>query len=291
MLEASNRCGGWLHSQQHAVSTIDVSGKKMNTSLVLEKGPRTMRPRGKEGWTAVQLVRVLSIPVRIRNFVTEMRHSYTQADELGLTEQIVTTKTNAASAKKRYIYYPDQLNHLPHSLLSLATSLRQPALQGFLPALLTEAFRSKSPAALDSADESVDSFVRRRLGPRVADNLISAMIHGIYAGDAKHLSVRAIFPSLWRMEQSRGSLTAGLCLSAYSDETKRSKEAVERIQATLKQETRNKLRGASVWSLKGGFQGLADSLVERLRQTDNVDLVSNAEVQSIDVQQQQIKVS
>lgn len=145
---------------------------------------------------------------------------------------------------------------------------------------MTEVFKSRRN--LNLSDESVDAFIRRRLGQHVADTLISAMIHGIYAGNSKELSMRAIFPSLWRMERSWGSITTGMLLSSYTDETKASKEAVDKLQASVKQETRNKLRDASVWSLQGGFQRLADRLVERLRAAPNIQLVSNARTNSID---------
>lgn len=165
-------------------------------------------------------------------------------------------------------------------------------MQGILHAFLTESLKSSRRDSQSTTDESVDSFVRRRLGPNAADNLISAMIHGIYAGDSRQLSIRAVFPSLWKMETERGSITAGMLLSRFTEETKKTAESIEKIQNSLKQETRNKLRQASVWSLKEGIEGLSTRLIDRLRAMPNVELIPSAKVTSIRTQDQQpIQVS
>lgn len=213
----------------------------------------------------------------------ESSFGHVQVEDLGLSDQLITVPKSAPAAKNRFIYYPDRLNKLPHSLLSLGTALQQPALQNFLSALFTEAFKSgrKGKGALD-ADESVDAFIRRRLGPGVADNLISAMVHGIYAGDSHQLSVRALFHSLWQMERQAGSITVGMMMRRFTDQAKDSAERFERTRDSLTQSSRNKLRNASVWSLKGGLEGLSTRLVERLEAQPNVRLLNNAEVESID---------
>src|SRR6185437_4646091 len=54
---------------------------------------------------------------------------------------------------------------------------------------------SNRPAGID--DESVDSFLSRRFGPKFARIFGSALVHGIYAADSRLLSVRAAFPSIW----------------------------------------------------------------------------------------------
>lgn len=49
-------------------------------------------------------------------------------------------------------------------------------------------------------DESVGDFVTRRFGPTIADNMLSALFHGIYAGDIYKLSARTLLATLWYME-------------------------------------------------------------------------------------------
>lgn len=55
-------------------------------------------------------------------------------------------------------------------------------------------------------DESVWDFAARRLGPEAADRLIAPMVLGVFAGDAKRLSLRAAFPRMAELEAEHGSL-------------------------------------------------------------------------------------
>lgn len=58
----------------------------------------------------------------------------------------------------------------------------------------------------DDADESVWDFAARRLGPEFASRLIQPMVLGIFAGDAKRLSLPAAFPIMAELEREHGSL-------------------------------------------------------------------------------------
>jgi oxygen-dependent protoporphyrinogen oxidase len=60
------------------------------------------------------------------------------------------------------------------------------------------------------ADESVASFVTRRLGREVYENLVEPLMSGIYAGDGEMLSLAATFPQLRQLELQFGSLLKGL---------------------------------------------------------------------------------
>ncbi len=66
------------------------------------------------------------------------------------------------------------------------------------------------PARRDGADESVWAFAARRCGAEVADRLVLPMTLGIYAGDARRLSVQAAFPRMTALERNHGSLVRGL---------------------------------------------------------------------------------
>jgi oxygen-dependent protoporphyrinogen oxidase len=66
------------------------------------------------------------------------------------------------------------------------------------------------PARRDGADESVWEFARRRVGREAADRLIAPMMLGIFAGDAKRLSLPAAFPRLRALEEEHGGLVRGM---------------------------------------------------------------------------------
>lgn len=131
-------------------------------------------------------------------------------------------------------------------------------------------------------DESVDSFLTRRFGAKVARLFGSALVHGIYAADSRRLSVRASFPSLWEAEnRGKGSVITGIL---RKNETEGPSEAYE---------TGDMLKimaDASVFSFKEGINQLPLSLMERLSSMPSVDLRLSCGVAGIQPRQQSILV-
>jgi oxygen-dependent protoporphyrinogen oxidase len=66
------------------------------------------------------------------------------------------------------------------------------------------------PARGDDADESLESFVVRRLGREAFDRLIQPLIGGIYTADPSKLSMAATMPQFVEMERRWGSVIRGL---------------------------------------------------------------------------------
>ncbi|KAJ1984921.1 oxygen-dependent protoporphyrinogen oxidase [Dimargaris verticillata] len=212
VLEAQDRWGGWVDTQFTPVeATADLANPFPAQNTVLcETGPRTLRPSGIEAIALRQLV-----------------------DTLDLYDWVTMCSRQSASAQNRFVYYHDQLNRMPVGVLSLLRSVRTvPALRGLVSAVLREPWQptyqqtlENVPDAFDGTnheslrgipadDESIYSFVSRRLGPAVADNLVSAVIHGIYAGDIRTLSVDATMRWLKDLERHHGSITRGVMTQA-----------------------------------------------------------------------------
>lgn len=80
--------------------------------------------------------------------------------------------------------------------------------------LLGEPFVRRRRAA--APEESVASFVRRRLGSEVLRYAVDPFVGGIFAGDPERLSVRHAFERLHALERDHGSLFRGLLRSARS---------------------------------------------------------------------------
>ncbi|MFM1801615.1 MAG: hypothetical protein RJA81_967, partial [Planctomycetota bacterium] len=78
-------------------------------------------------------------------------------------------------------------------ILSLKAKLR----------LMLEPFIPKASA---DSDESLASFVRRRLGNEVLQRLVQPLVGGIYTADPESLSLRSTMPQFIEMEQKHGSL-------------------------------------------------------------------------------------
>ncbi len=116
-------------------------------------------------------------------------------------EQLMVPASPAASTA--YIYHHGRLMATPRSPQTLiATPLLSPlAKLRVVGDLLVE----KSTAG----DESVASFVTRRAGRAVLENMVAPFVAGIFAGDAAQLSVRSAFPMMAEFEREHGSILRG----------------------------------------------------------------------------------
>ena len=116
------------------------------------------------------------------------------AERVGLSDELV-----AATDGARYIYLAPRLVPLPAKPPQIVVS-----------PLLTPL--AKLRAGLDLVmprgpeDETVASFVRRRLGAQPLQRLVGPMVSGVYAGDPEALSLPACFPKMRAMEVEHRSL-------------------------------------------------------------------------------------
>ncbi|MFZ5863519.1 MAG: protoporphyrinogen oxidase [Nitrospirota bacterium] len=109
----------------------------------------------------------------------------------------------APSSRKRYIVKHNHPVALPMGLIAF---LRTPLWSGRAKArLLTEPFAAPPPAG----EESIASFVSRRLGPEFLEYAADPFVSGVYAGDPERLSVQATFPKLAALERNHGGLIRG----------------------------------------------------------------------------------
>lgn len=154
-------------------------------------------------------------------------------------------------------------------LRAFSTYLREPAFAGVFSAVIYDllAPRTDSPPS----DESIASFFARRWGSKVAENLVSAVLHGIYAGDIEKLSIRSILPSLSEYERSSGSVNRGIRAARGKarfspHDLKMLGELGERPLS----DTMKTVEASSVYSLKGGLGELAHELEASLVQNPMV---------------------
>ena len=130
-------------------------------------------------------------------------------------------------------------------------------------------------------DESVDAFLTRRFGPKVARIFGSALVHGIYAADSRRLSVRAAFPSLWEAEdRGKGSVITGIVRTpkpANNDDLD-----IGNLSAVMS--------NASVFSFQNGLSTISTSLSQTLS-SSNVSLSLNNKVIELQAQEVGIKVN
>ena len=74
-----------------------------------------------------------------------------------------------------------------------------------------------------SNDETLESFVVRRMGRECLDRLAEPLVGGVHASDPKQMSLAATFPRLLEMEQNYGSLMKGFLAARRKVEEMRRK--------------------------------------------------------------------
>lgn len=171
-------------------------------------------------------------------------------------------------------------------MLSVFKSVKEPLLKGAVGAVFGEIFRKARDPSIE--DESVGSFVSRRLSPNLSNNLFSAVLHGIYAGDVDKLSVQMLLTTLYRDEAKHGSILRGQI-------TKRKEELLD-DQLLRKRISRGipdlvkRMKSTSVYSFVGGIEALSRSLVKALNELPNVTLKNNTKIEGLRLNEEETAV-
>ena len=215
---------------------------------------------------------------------------------------------DAPAARNRFIYYGDHLVKMPGPapgegavktiFNAMYKFFTEPIFKGLMLSVLAEPRVKPRPSTLQ--DESVSDFFRRRFGDTIADNLISALFHGIYAGDIHKLSARTLLPRLWYLESrdkdSRGGVLLEMLdlwiknhsLLDYRQQRGVSlvqnhemKQVVDFAHSDTVQQIHSFLGNCNIYTFTDGLQQLADSIVSKLSLNPNVTISSGRTVQQI----------
>ncbi|MFQ5543179.1 MAG: protoporphyrinogen oxidase [Nitrospiria bacterium] len=103
-------------------------------------------------------------------------------------------------------------------------------------------------------DESIASFVRRRLGEEAVRTFAEPILGGIFAGDAEKLSIKASFPQFLALEKKYGSLIRGMWLR----QRETAKKDIPKPELSL------------FVTLKEGLSSLVTSIQNRLKEVSIV---------------------
>ena len=132
--------------------------------------------------------------------------------ELGLGERLHGTNPQK---KNTYVLHRSELKPLPDGLAMMIPTNIPAILRSQLvswPGKVRMGLDFMLPAAARNGDESLGTFVSRRLGREAYENLIEPLMSGIYAGDGDALSLASTFPYLRDLELKYGSLARGALL-------------------------------------------------------------------------------
>ena len=202
------------------------------------------------------------------------------------------TSKNSVAAQNRFVYYPDRLIRMPGPgmpLLSNITNLlSEPIFKGAVSGAFFEYMKWRPKRPDDLKDESIGSFISRRFGSALANNVVSAVIHGIYAGDIYKLSARTILPGAWQSESERGSVLEGQLYAATTGRRPVATDDVEIIKDFNSQlamsDTLEAVKKSSVFTFKGGIGELADRLERKLLGSRNVQIHEKTQVNRVRLQ-------
>lgn len=125
--------------------------------------------------------------------------------------------------------------------------------------ILGEPFRAKGK----NPNESLASFVKRRMGQSFLDYAIDPFIGGVYAGDPDYLTTRFAVPKIYNLEQNYGSLIGGSM-------KKPMKEKKTELEKRVNRKT---------FSMEGGLGNLTTALYESAGKDKFVLGANNIQVQ------------
>lgn len=143
------------------------------------------------------------------SFISEKPEAAALCRELGLGDELMGSNDHR---RVTYILHRGRMVPLPDGLMLLVPTRLWPMVTTPLLSLsnklaLVAEWFAKPRADSDDADESVASFVQRHFGEDMLENIADPLLAGVFGGDAGSLSVRAVLPRFWEMEQKSGSLT------------------------------------------------------------------------------------
>src|SRR5581483_1450876 len=135
--------------------------------------------------------------------------------ELGLEQQLIRT---SQAYRRSFMVRGRRLLPVPEGLYLMAPSALGPFLRSPIVSPLGKARMLLDLVARRRAapDESLASFVRRRLGQEALDRLAQPLLGGIYAADPERLSLAATMPQFLDMERRHGSVVRALLTARRS---------------------------------------------------------------------------
>jgi oxygen-dependent protoporphyrinogen oxidase len=154
--------------------------------------------------------------------------------------------------------------------------------------MITEPMKPRRPNEM--SDETIGSFLERRVDKRIANNIVSAVFHGIYAGDIWQLSAKTLLSMAWQLETRYGSALGGFFRMQSEDkrqvaltlahpyDVETAKALNDEIDLDL--EFAKNLKDASTFTFKNGLQQLVQALQKSVEKKGNVEVRVNSPVQS-----------
>jgi len=256
--------GGGISGLSAAFRLLELSAKHETPLEVtlLERGPRlggalcTIREQG------------FIAEAGADSFLTEKPWAIDLVRRLGLDGELVATR---AEFRRTYVVHNGTLVEIPEGFSLLAPTRLLPMLRSPLLSPLGKLrvmIEPLIPRRRGHRDESLASFVTRRLGREVLERIAQPLAGGIYTADPELLSLHATLPRFADMEARHGSVIRGLRAAACKHDAEYGKSRTSGGTSGA--------RWSLFASLRGGIGTMVDALAQRLGETvrRNVEVVA-----------------
>lgn len=184
-------------------------------------------------------------------FLSEKPQVAQLSAELGIEEQLLPSHE---ASKGTYVFSGGRLHKLPEGLMLMVPTKIVPfALSSLIswPGKIRMGMDLFIPPRQSDEDESLASFVTRRLGREALDKIAEPLIGGIHAGDPEKMSLKASFPRFLEMEKKYGSLIKAML-------------AARRHRAPVQYLANGKIEKTYFMSFKEGMGQLVEAVVREL---------------------------
>lgn len=144
------------------------------------------------------------------SFLPEKVWSVNLARHLGLEPEMLPSNDEH---KGTFIYSRKKLHSLPEGVMLMVPTMFMPMAKSSLiswPGKMRMGLEVFMPKRKNTDDESLASFVTRRLGRECLEKIAEPLVAGIHTSNPGNMSVLATFPRFVQMEQKSGSLIHGM---------------------------------------------------------------------------------
>jgi len=142
------------------------------------------------------------------SFIVQKPAAKELCEELGLRDRLIPTRS-----RKVHVWSEGRLHEMPEGLFLTVPTKIWPFLKSDLISTwgkLRMGLDLVLPRGPEVEDESIGSFVRRRLGREALEKLAEPIMAGIHVASADELSLRSTFPRFADMEREHRSLIRAL---------------------------------------------------------------------------------
>lgn len=144
------------------------------------------------------------------SFLPEKVQTVHLARHLGLEPEMLPSNDEH---KGTFIFSGGRLHSLPEGVMLMVPTMFMPMVRSKLiswPGKVRMGMEMFVPKRKQQGDESLGSFVTRRLGRECLDKIAEPLVAGIHTSNPDNMSVESTFPRFLQMEQKHGSLIRGM---------------------------------------------------------------------------------